>query len=127
MRGYRIASTEVKAGETVELTEYWETQRAPDRIYAVFNHLKAADGTLIWQKDSWPRSGTYTTNFWVAGEVVAESYAIKIPPGTDEGTYTLYVGAYDPEDADTRLPAVDAQGERLLHDQVLLLTLQITR
>lgn len=127
LRGYRIASTEVKAGETVELTEYWETQRAPDRIYAVFNHLKAADGTLIWQKDSWPRSGTYTTNFWVAGEVVAESYAIKIPPGTDEGTYTLYVGAYDPEDADTRLPAVDAQGERLLHDQVLLLTLQITR
>lgn len=124
-RGYRIESTKVKAGEAVELTEYWEAQRSPDRIYAVFNHLKAEDGTLIWQEDSWPQSGTYTTNFWVAGEVVAESYTIQIPPDTPPGNYTLYVGAYDPGNATVRLPAVDAQGERLLHNQIPLLTLKV--
>jgi hypothetical protein len=126
LRGYRIESNEIQAGETVELTEYWEAQRSPDRIYALFNHLKAEDGTLIWQEDSWPQSGTYTTNFWVAGEVVAESYTIQIPPDTPAGEYTLYVGAYDPKNANVRLPAVNAQGERLLHDQVPLLTLKVT-
>jgi len=126
LRGYNIESREVRASETTELTEYWQAQRSPDRIYAVFNHLKAEDGTLIWQKDSWPQSGTYTTNYWVADEVVSESYVIQIPPDTPVGEYTLYVGAYDPTDASTRLPAVNAQGERLLHDQVSLLTLKVT-
>lgn len=125
LRGYRIEKTTVKPGETIALTEYWEALSSPDRLYAVFNHLMHENGTLVWQKDSWPREGTYTTDFWVAGEVVAESYTMEIPADAPAGDCTLYVGTYDPKNPSVRLPAVDAEGERLLNDQVPLLTLTI--
>jgi mannosyltransferase len=125
LRGYRIESTEVHAGEEIELTEYWQAIADPDRTYAVFNHLIGAGGRVLWQQDSWPQAGRYTTRQWLEGEVVPERYSVTIPEDAPPGEYTLYVGTYSPREPDVRLPASDAQGERYLNDAVPLLTLEV--
>ncbi len=124
LRGYHISQKTLRTGESTTLTVYWQTQQRPDRIYAAFHHLKAADGTMIWHEDTWPQAGIYTTQHWLAGEVVAETLEITIPEGTPPGEYTLYVGLYDAATGD-RLPANDAQGTALPDGQVLLLTLAV--
>ncbi len=124
LRGYRITATTVHAGETITLTEFWQALTEPPQVYAVFNHLWGADGKLIWQADSWPRAGVYTTDHWVAGEVVDERYTIILSPETPPGTYTLTVGLYDPL-SEARLPAIGKDGERYKDDAVPLLTLEV--
>ena len=79
---------------------------------------------MVWQQDSWPRAGLYTTDHWVAGEVVAESYTITIPPETPPGRYRLMVGMYNPQSG-ARLPARGADGNAWPNDEVPLLTLEV--
>ncbi len=124
LRGYRIGSTRLRAGESTTLVEFWQATAEPPRIYAVFNHLLDEGGGMVWQRDSWPRAGLYTTDHWVAGEVVAERYTITIPPGTPPGRYRLMVGMYDPQSG-ARLPARGADGSVWPNDEVLLLTLEV--
>ncbi|MGC9468136.1 MAG: glycosyltransferase family 39 protein [Anaerolineae bacterium] len=124
LRGFRLERRRLQAGEEARLTVYWEAVRAPDRTYAVFNHLRTPDGDGIWQQDSWPQAGVYTTDRWQAGEVVAESYTIELPSTVPTGTYTLYTGVYVPATGD-RLPAVDRSGERYVNDELPLLELQV--
>ncbi|HEY90111.1 MAG TPA: hypothetical protein G4N98_10365, partial [Thermoflexia bacterium] len=127
LRGYRIGKDKLQAGESTEIIEYWEAWQTPARLYAVFNHLMLpGSATVIWQADSWPQGGEYTTNRWVAGEVVEEKYRIQIPEETPPGNYTFYVGSYDPKNPATRLPAFAANGERYLNDEVPLLTIEVT-
>ncbi len=124
LRGYRLERQSLRAGESVTLVEYWQALREPPKIYAVFNHLLGEGGELIWQADSWPRAGLYTTDHWVAGEVVAEEYTITIPEGTPPGLYTLFIGMYDPVSG-ARLRAVDGEGKHYLDDTVPLLTVEV--
>ncbi|MEA3308350.1 MAG: glycosyltransferase family 39 protein [Chloroflexota bacterium] len=127
LRGYHIGKDKLQAGESTELIEYWEALQTPERIYAVFNHLLLPGSTnVIWQEDSWPQAGAYTTNRWVAGEVVEEKYLLRIPEETQPGNYTFYVGSYNPKNPATRLPAFAANGERYLNDEVPLLTIEVT-
>ncbi len=104
--------------------EYWQPLRDPPQIYAVFNHLRDESGQLVWQADSWPRAGLYTTDHWVAGEVVAEQYTLIIPEGTPPGRYTLQMGMYDPFSG-ARLPALGKDGQRYPDEIVPLLTLEV--
>jgi hypothetical protein len=124
LRGYRLSQSTLHPGASADLTVYWQALQRPDRIYAVFNHLRSSDATMIWQQDSWPQAGIYTTDHWLKGEVVEEHYTLTLPQDTPPGEYPLYVGVYDAATGD-RLPATDAQGERYLNDQVPLLTLEV--
>ncbi len=124
LRGYRLESSRLHAGESTTLVEYWQPLRDPPQIYAVFNHLRDENGQLVWQADSWPRAGLYTTDHWVAGEVVAEQYTLIIPEGTPPGRYTLQMGMYDPFSG-ARLPALGKDGQRYPDEIVPLLTLEV--
>ncbi len=55
-------------GDETQLTVYWRALLRPDRIYAVFNHLRAADGAQAWQVDSWPQAASTRRNHWQEGE-----------------------------------------------------------
>ncbi len=124
LRGYRLERETVQAGGSVKLTVYWQALEKPPKIYAVFNHLRAPDNTGVWHGDSWPQAGLYTTEHWRKNEVVAETYTIVIPQDTAHGTYSLYTGVYDPATGE-RLPATAGDGERLLNDEFILLTLTV--
>ncbi len=126
LQGFRLGQARPSAGEATSLTVYWKALERPDRVYAVFNHLRAPDGTVVWQGDSWPQGGIYTTDRWLAGEVVAESYTIQLPADLSPGIYTLYMGAYDPTTGD-RLEARTAGGEKLINNELALFEWNIKR
>ncbi len=126
LRGFRLTSARPQSGDTLRLTTYWQALQRPQQTYAVFNHLRATDNTVVWQADSWPQAGVYTTDRWLEGEVVAESYTLELPADLAPGSYTLYTGVYDPLSGD-RLPAVDREGRRLQNDELPLHEFVVTR
>jgi hypothetical protein len=124
LRGVRLSMADLSQDGDAPLTVYWQALRAPDQVYAAFNHLRAEDGEIVWHQDSWPQAGVYTTERWLEGEIVAETYTVRLPGDLEPGTYTLYTGIYDPSTG-TRLPAYDDKGQRLQHDQYALLQIPI--
>ncbi len=92
--GYDLSAEEVAPGGTLTLTLYWRALAEMDGNYAVFTHLVAADGSMSGQRDNPPVGGTYPTTLWVAGEVVADTYAIPIRADTVPGEHRLEVGMY---------------------------------
>ena len=93
--GYDLAPAAVQPGESVDVTLYWKALQDMDRVYAVFNHLVATDGTLLAQEDGWPGQRSYHTNQWLPGEVVTDRYAIQVPGDARPGEYVLRLGTYD--------------------------------
>jgi hypothetical protein len=126
LQGFRLGKTRPTAGDQVSLTVYWKALQRPDRLYAVFNHLRAEDGTIVWQGDSWPRGGLYTTDHWLRGEVVAETYTLELPETLPPGIYTFYTGVYNPTTGD-RLEAMAPSGQNLTHNELALFEWTIKR
>jgi hypothetical protein len=92
-----------------------------DESYTVFTHLLAPDGSLTGQRDNPPAGGTYPTNLWLAGEVVADVYEIPIRADAAPGAHRLAVGMYVAETG-ARLP-IDETSD----DAVLLQEVTVTR
>ena len=112
---YQLDTSQVKAGEEVRLTLYWQALREMDESYTVFTHL-IDDANQIWgQKDNPPAS---PTSEWREGEVVEDSYVIPVQAGAPQGTYRLTVGMYDPQTMQ-RLPVSGEEGQ-VLGDSVFL-------
>jgi len=123
--GYDLSSNSVEPGRALNLTLYWKTLNRMERIYAVFNHLVAPDGTMEAQQDGWPRQGTHHTSQWLPGEVVKDQYTIQVPADALAGTYTLRVGMYDAGTGDRLLTTVD--GKTIPERYVELTRITITR
>jgi 4-amino-4-deoxy-L-arabinose transferase-like glycosyltransferase len=117
--GYDLSAETVKRGDRLTLTLYWQALDEMDESYTVFTHLVASDGSMIGQRDNPPVGGTYPTNLWLTGEIVADSYEIAIPADTAPGEHRLEVGMYIAETGD-RLPVLGS-----FDDAVLLQTITI--
>jgi len=116
--GYDLSPTEVKAGEPLQLTLYWQALGEMGESYTVFTHL-IDDGGRIWgQKDSLPGGGTLPTTSWVEGEIIIDGYQTIVAPEAPAGRYLIEVGIYLAETG-ARLPAYDIEGEPL-GDRILL-------
>jgi hypothetical protein len=106
LAGYTLGSPTVPPGETVHITLYWLAVEKGAKSYKVFVHLVDEQGELVSQQDSIPVYWTIPTDTWVKGEIIADPYELKVPPGTILGKYTLLVGMYDPDNGE-RLPAIE--------------------
>ena len=119
--GYDLSAETVAPGETLTLTLYWRALTEMGESYTVFTHLLAPDGSLTGQRDNPPAGGTYPTNLWLAGEVVADVYEIPIRADAAPGAHRLAVGMYVAETG-ARLP-IDETSD----DAVLLQKVTVTR
>ena len=106
------------------LTLYWRPLSQPTGDYKVFAHLMDLQGGLATQRDSLPLEGSVLTSQWSPREVLTDLYRIPLPSDLAEGVYQLEVGMYRP-DSGERLPAVDAAGDRWLHDKIVLQQVEI--
>jgi 4-amino-4-deoxy-L-arabinose transferase-like glycosyltransferase len=116
--GYDMDGSEVKAGDTMRLTLYWQADSEIDVSYTVFTHLLDDVSHLWGQKDSVPGGGTMPVTGWVPGEVIIDKYEIEVMADAPPGEYTIAIGMYEAATGQ-RLPIFDAAGE-LLGDQLLL-------
>ncbi len=107
--GVDLPKMQVKAGETVNLTLYWQAVSSLDKSWTVFVHLTDGEGQIIGQQDQIPGGGQFPTTGWIPNEYLVDSYNLLIPPDTPPGddAYRLRIGMYDATDF-SRLPVIDA-------------------
>ncbi|MBN1311710.1 MAG: glycosyltransferase family 39 protein [Anaerolineae bacterium] len=86
--------------------------------YHVFIHLLDAGGSQIAQADFQPKDGLYPTSVWVVGEAIEDCVTLDAP-GLPQSGWKAAIGLYDLATG-LRLPVIDAGGQALLNDMVLI-------
>lgn len=92
LNGYALTADNLRPGDALLLTLFWEALRPPTTRYKVFVHLLDADGRLVGQKDGEPQP---PTTDWPVGAPQRSNHGVVIDPALPPGTYTLVVGLYD--------------------------------
>ncbi len=111
--GYDLSADRAKAGETLTVTLYWRASAAIPKRYKVSvfilgERFNPATNNPLWgQQDNEPVNWTTPTTLWPPGSILADSYTVKVLPGTPGGTYQLGVVLYGLVDG-VRLPVFDA-------------------
>jgi hypothetical protein len=120
--GYEVESEEVKPGESIYVTLYWEGLEEMERDYSVSLVVLTPGGELIGQEDSYPGLGSYPTSAWQPGEVAADRAWVRIKPRTPAPTLGwLGVNVYDLPTMERLEASVEGQAV----DQVLLQPVKI--
>jgi len=117
--GYDLPQETVAPGGALPLVLYWRADQRMSTAYTVFVHLIDQNQRVVAQQDNQPVQGTYPTTGWLPGEFVVDEYLLDIPPDAPQGAYWIEVGLYDATTG-LRLPGVDAQGQPLEGDRILL-------
>lgn len=87
--------TTLKPGDDLTLTVLWQAARVPPTRYTTFAHLEAAGGTILAQDDHEPLAGAYPTARWAQGEMVRDTYRLRVGATLPPGPSHLTVGWYD--------------------------------
>lgn len=120
--GYALLSTDVRAGDVLQLTLFWQATEPIPRRYKVFVHVLDTDGKIVSQRDAEPGGGARPTNTWQPGETVLDNYGVLIPLDASAGEYQVKIGMYHVKDG-TRLPITlggQAVGDCLLLDPIIV-------
>lgn len=93
--GFDIEGTP-RPGQPFSVVLYWRALGPAPERYAVFVHFSDAQERIWAQHDGQPLEGQAPTTGWAPGEVLADRHTLRLPPETPPGTYTIYMGLYDP-------------------------------
>jgi 4-amino-4-deoxy-L-arabinose transferase-like glycosyltransferase len=112
--GYDLDRATYQAGDTVNLTCYYQDLEPLERRYTGFVHLlgpqNPATETPLWaQDDSEPCQGFYPTTSWHQGEMIVDQFTLSIPPDAPAGEYELVTGFYYVWTGE-RLPVMEGTG-----------------
>ncbi|MBN1179627.1 MAG: hypothetical protein JXD18_10465, partial [Anaerolineae bacterium] len=88
--GYTLASSRVRAGETVEVWTYWRVEGLLQRLPSLMLHLIGADGVPLAVGDGLG----VPVESWRVGDVFVQRHALAVPAGAPVGEATLVTGAY---------------------------------
>jgi hypothetical protein len=93
--GYEWSGGALRAGETLFITAYWHVIAPLPADLIAFVHVgDGVEQPLAAQRDDRPCLGLYPTDRWLPGDLVPDSFAIRIPSDTPPGEYDLAVGWY---------------------------------
>jgi len=92
--GYDLSPQVPSAGETWEVTLYWEPLAPIAKDYTVFVHLMGESGEKITQFDGQPLEGDYPTHLWQTGESIKDTHLLALPADLPTGEYHLDIGLY---------------------------------
>lgn len=108
---FEVGKTEVRPGEELPVTLYWEALKPTTEDLSIFVQLVAGQDTILGQSDSYPGGGAYPTSMWSPGEVIRDQFMVPIHRGTRvPEAATLLAGIYRYQ-TQTRLPATDSRGQ----------------
>ncbi|MCB0163686.1 MAG: glycosyltransferase family 39 protein [Anaerolineae bacterium] len=117
--GYQLKSTTLRRDEPLRFGLFWQATQPISSDYTVFTQLIGPDGQVWAQQDNQPQGGSYPTSTWTRFDTVVDRYELSLNDGAPPGQYQLLVGQYD-LNTGQRLPAVDAAGQRLPNDAIVL-------
>ncbi len=92
--GYDLSPERPAAGDTTQVTLYWEPLHALNGNYSSFVHFVNLSGKTII-KDDHPLGGAYyPATQWKAGDVLLDTHRVDVPNGSAAGTYSVTAGLY---------------------------------
>ncbi len=112
--GVNTPTKKFRAGESVPLTLFWQTDAAISTSYSVFVHLlgdqyNPAQNNFLWgQIDRLPVDGKLPTIAWAPKQTIADAYQVKFDQDAPPGVYKIEIGLYDANG--TRLRVFDVNG-----------------
>lgn len=86
---------ELKLGQEVRVSLYWEALAPPNAERTVSLRLAGASETLLVQHDSMPGKGSKPTSWWQTGWKIRDVYYLTVPPQAQPGPGSLNVLLYD--------------------------------
>lgn len=109
-----LSSHTVRPGGSVTLLVRWQVKSAPGMDMTTFVHVGDPSDPPLAQADGVPLSGDYPTYLWAAGEVISDTYTLRLPLEVAGGRYPVWIGLYDPSTL-VRRP-LSVKGVRQPHD-----------
>jgi hypothetical protein len=106
---------DLQPGDEVQLNVSWQPLKPFTQDYKIFVHLVDSGDNLVAQFDGWPKGGDYPTEAWSPGEIIVDSFSIKLPETIPPGPYRAFLGLYD-EASLERLPVTDDGSGRVVLD-----------
>ena len=100
----------IREEDEVTVKLYWKAEGEIDRDYGVFVHIGQAGMPPVAQSSAEPASWMRPTTSWRAGEIVEDVHVIQIPPGVNIEENIIFVGLYEIDSPEVRIP-VTAVGE----------------
>ncbi len=120
--GYNASDTALSAGDTLDLTLYWQAQRPLDIDYQVFVHILDGEGAPVAQSDKL-NPGEFPTRRWPMDQYVPDTHRLTLPAGLPPGDYTVSTGMWVQSEG-WRLPVFDDAG-RTIGDRADLFVLRV--
>ena len=111
--GVEIEATDVRPGDRVPVTAYWQALRPIDTDYSVFVHLIGRGYTNNGQLNSYPALGLRPTTTLEPGQIIKDVYPVLVDGGSRAPTRLLVnIGLFDFREAGRPgLPATTADGD----------------
>lgn len=92
--GYDLAGTNVKPGDMMNLTLYWQATQSVRQNYLLALHVSGADKRVLASEIITP---TYATSNWQQGETLRDHESLLLPANLPAGAVQLSVALLDPE------------------------------
>lgn len=102
--GYSLNRRQVVAGQTFELTLFWQARQPLNVTYSALAQL-VDDGQHLYAGQDNLHPGALPTTLWQPWGFAQDPHQITVPPGTPPGNYFLAAGLYQP-DTWQRLPVL---------------------
>jgi hypothetical protein len=109
----------IRTEDGLSLVLSWSSDQVPDRDLTAFVHVYDELGQILAQADGYPLLGLYPPARWRTLDIVRDIRYLSLPEDMEEGQFSVAVGWYDPGTGQ-RLPAFDADGQRLPQDALPL-------
>jgi mannosyltransferase len=103
LNGFTLVENELRPGDIVQTTLFWQTAQPVENRYKVFLHVLNEQGQLVAQRDSEPGGGMAMTIDWEPAQTVVDNHGILLPYDLPEGSYQLVLGMYELANPDVRL------------------------
>ncbi|MEJ5308680.1 MAG: 6-pyruvoyl-tetrahydropterin synthase-related protein [Anaerolineae bacterium] len=123
--GFDLSSTQLKPGDTLDVTVYWNAQRVMSETYQSFVHVVYPEGRIWTQSDHLNPAG-FPTNQWPTDRYIRDQHRLVLPPDIPEGEYSISVGIYLLHN-NTRLPVLHAESGARADNVILGKTINVRR
>ncbi len=119
LRGYSIDAADIRAGNDLPLTIYWQAEKPIPTDYTIFVQVLDSQGQLAAQNDSQPLYGYFPTSHWQPGEIVPDRVDISLPAELPAGNYTIIAGMYNLQTLE-RVPVAETGSDFVMLTPLLI-------
>jgi len=94
---HETPNRDLRPGDTLPITLYWQAAQEPSERYGAWVQISPQDPTQrVAESDRWLGGTLYPSDLWRAGDVIRETYTLRLPADTPvPALYWLRLGLVD--------------------------------